>query len=132
MKAYVVDDQRAIVEMLQILLTELDVTTEGTTNPREAQSQILAHKPDLILLDLMMPDVDGVTLLGVLRQDPRTATIPVVLCTAAVLTPSQSRLFTEEGIGILSKPFDLEQLQSIVQAVRDHQEQPPDAAVAPS
>jgi hypothetical protein len=40
-----------------------------------------------------------------------------VLCTAAVLSPSQSRLFADRGIGILSKPFDMEQLRAIADAV---------------
>ena len=52
-----------------------------------------------------------------MQRDARTAPIPVVLCTAAVLSPSQSRLFADLGIGILSKPFDVEQLRALVNAV---------------
>ena len=121
MKAYVVDDQRAILEMLILLLADIGVQAEGTTAPRQAHAAIAAVQPHLILLDLMMPDLDGLTLLDELQHDPRTATIPVVLCSAAVLSPSQSRLFTDRGIGILSKPFDMEQLRAIVDAVGSRQ-----------
>jgi CheY-like chemotaxis protein len=116
-KAYVVDDQRAILEMLILLLTDMGVQAEGTTAPRHARDAIAMAQPHLILLDIMMPELDGLTLLDELQHDPRTAAIPVVLCTAAVLSPSQSRLFADRGIGILSKPFDLEQLRAIVDAV---------------
>jgi CheY-like chemotaxis protein len=120
-KAYVIDDQRAIVELLILLLSDMSVQAEGTTAPRQAHAAIVALQPHLILLDIMMPEIDGLTLLEELQRDPRTAAVPVVLCTAAVLSPSQSRLFADRGIGILSKPFDLEQLRAIVDAVGSRQ-----------
>jgi CheY-like chemotaxis protein len=120
-KAYVIDDQRAIVEMLILLLADLGVQADGTTSPHQAHEAIAAVQPHLILLDIMMPEFDGLALLDELQHDPRTAAIPVVLCTAAVLSPSQSRLFADRGIGILSKPFDLEQLRAIVDAVGSRQ-----------
>ena len=117
MKAYIVDDQLAIVEMLTLLLAELGVEASGTTRPAEAHAAIMAVQPDLVLLDIMMPALDGLTVLDQLQRDQRTSGIPVVLCTASVLSPSQSRLFADTGIGVLSKPFDLEQLRDIVNAV---------------
>jgi CheY-like chemotaxis protein len=117
MKAYVVDDQRAIVEMLTLLLGDMGVEAEGTTDPLVAHEAIATAHPDLVMLDVMMPGLDGLALLNQLQHDPRTEAIPVVLCTAAVLSPSQSRLFADQGIGILSKPFDVEQLQAIVEGV---------------
>src|SRR5579875_1059722 len=117
MKAYVVDDQRAIVEMLTLLLGDMGVDVEGTTDPLVAHEAIATAHPDLVMLDVMMPGLDGLTLLDQLQHDPRTTSIPVVLCTAAVLSPSQSRLFADQGIGLLSKPFDVEQLQAIVEGV---------------
>lgn len=118
MKAYVVDDQRAIVELLTILLGDMGVEAGGTTDPYQAHDAISALQPDLVLLDVMMPGKDGLALLDELQSDPRTAPITVVLCTAAVLNPSQSHLMADKGIGVLSKPFDTDQLQAIVDAVR--------------
>lgn len=118
MKAYIVDDQRAIVEMLTLLLSEMQVEAWGTNRSEQAREEIATGQPDLVLLDIMMPGLDGLTLLDQLQHDQRTSAIPVVLCTASVLSSSQSRLFTDSGIGILSKPFDIEQLQEIVAAVK--------------
>ena len=117
MKAYVVDDQLAILEILQLLLTELGVEPSGTTKSDQAYAAIAALQPGLVLLDIMMPAPDGLAVLDQLQRDPRTAHIPVVLCTASVLSPSQSRLFADSGIGVLSKPFDVEQLRDIVNQV---------------
>jgi len=117
-RAYVVDDQRAIVELLTLLLEEIGVEVTGTTDSTEARERIAAARPDIVFLDIMMPKIDGLTLLDELQRDPRTTSIPIVLCTASVLSPSQSRLFADTGIGVLSKPFDTEQLQAIVDAVR--------------
>ena len=118
MKAYIVDDQRAIVEMLTLMLADMGVQASGTTQAAQAREEIATAQPDLVLLDIMMPGLDGLAVLDELQRDRRTTTIPVVLCTASVLSPSQSRLFADTGIGVLSKPFDLEQLQDIVAAVR--------------
>jgi len=117
MTVYVVDDQLAIVEMLALLLSELGVEANGTTVSSEAHQAIAALQPDLVLLDLMMPAPDGLAVLDTLKNDPRTAHIPVVLCTASILSPSQSLLFSDKSIGVLSKPFDLEQLRDIVDEV---------------
>ena len=119
MKALVVDDQKAIVEMLTLLLSDLDIDAQGTTDPRQTIDIVIEQKPDLILLDIMMPQVDGLTVLDRLQRDERTAAVPVVLCTASVLTPAQSRVFAAKGIAVLSKPFDIEQLENIVNAIRD-------------
>ncbi len=117
MIAYVVDDQRAIVELLLLTLAELGVEGSGTTRSDEAHAAVAALQPDLVLLDIMMPAPDGLTVLDQLQRDPRTAHIPVVLCTASILSPSQSRLFADTGIGVLSKPFDMEQLRDIVTTI---------------
>jgi len=116
-KAYVVDDQRAIVELLMLLFGEIGVEAFGTTDSRHAQEAIAATQPDLVLLDIMMPDPDGLSLLALLKDDARTRDIPAVLCTASVITPSQSSLFADKSVGVLSKPFTIEQLEELVAAV---------------
>lgn len=118
-KAYVVDDQRAIVELLMLLFAEIGVEASGATNSKHAREAIAATQPDLVLLDIMMPDPDGLSLLALLKDDPRTSDIPAVLCTASVVTPSQSGLFADRSIGVLSKPFTITQLEELVAAVQE-------------
>ena len=118
MRAYVVDDQRAIVEMMMMLFNEIGVDASGTTNARLAHDAIAHTQPDLVVLDIMMPGLDGLALLDGLQRDERTVHIPIVLCTASILDSTQGRSLADRGIGVLAKPFDIEQLEDVVEAIR--------------
>lgn len=78
----------------------------SANNGIEAIASALAERPDAILLDVMMPGIDGPTTFKRLQEDPRTREIPVILLTAkAQLADRES--FAELGVaGVLSKPFD--------------------------
>ncbi|HWK89715.1 MAG TPA: response regulator, partial [Longimicrobium sp.] len=72
----------------------------------EAVAMAAAERPDAILMDVMMPEMDGPTAVRALRADPATADIPVVLLTAKTQAADRRR-FEELGVaGVLSKPFD--------------------------
>lgn len=76
-----------------------------------------AEKPDVILLDVMMPEMDGMTTLQHLRSNPATRSIPVILFTA---TPpaSDPKTFSELSIlGIISKPFDAAELVGLIRVL---------------
>jgi PAS domain S-box-containing protein len=76
------------------------------------------HSPDLVLLDLHLPDMTGMTVLQHLCADPGTASIPVVICSAEA-SPSQARDCLERGAaGYLTKPFNLAELYEIIEHVR--------------
>jgi CheY-like chemotaxis protein len=73
------------------------------------------HRPDVILLDLRLPDLDGTEVARGLKADPRTAAIPVVALTALRLEPSEEAWLTEAGFaGYLTKPFDADVLPELV------------------
>jgi CheY-like chemotaxis protein len=103
----VVDDDDAIREVAQAILElvagwEVRVASSG----QEAVQFCLADPPDAILLDVMMPAMDGPTTCAQLQVDARTRDIPVVLLTAKV-QPSERRRWEQLGIaGVLAKPFD--------------------------
>jgi CheY-like chemotaxis protein len=69
-----------------------------------------AFQPDAILLDVMMPDLDGLTVLRQLRANPKTQTIPVVLLTAKMQSVHQNEYAQLDITGVLAKPFDPLQL----------------------
>ncbi len=73
---------------------------------REGVQQARATQPDAILLDVMMPDMDGPATLAALRADPETRDIPVVFLTAKIQSAERTRLAELGPAGILSKPFD--------------------------
>lgn len=106
-RVLVVDDEPDIREIAQVSL-EL---TEGwevltATCGAEALQRAAEEQPEAILLDVMMPDMDGPTTFRHLREQPSTAGIPVVLLTAKVQAADR-RQFSDLGVaGVISKPFD--------------------------
>ena len=98
------DDIRAVVQLSLEMVAGWDVLT--ASSGCEALECAAAERPDAILLDVMMPDMDGPTTFLKLSQTPATRGIPVVLLTAKVQAADQRRL-SELGVaGVLAKPFD--------------------------
>lgn len=69
-------------------------------------AQVLAVGPDLILLDVMMPELDGLETLARLRADPRTAMIPVVFMTARMQPRDLEMYYARGALAVIAKPFD--------------------------
>ncbi|HEX2078365.1 MAG TPA: response regulator [Longimicrobium sp.] len=89
------------------LLTVLEregYRTLGAANGQEAVDLAREHLPDLILMDLAMPVMDGRTAMRRLRDDARTARIPIVVLTAMALSVDRDRLVAEGFDGLLVKP----------------------------
>ena len=78
----VVDDDRNAVDILNRLLTKEGFVVQCAHGGREALAQVEAHPIDVILLDVMMPDMDGFQVCEALRQNDRTRGIPIILLTA--------------------------------------------------
>lgn len=104
-RVFVVDDEPDVVELLQTILEsedmEVRVATEGTT----ALEQILADPPDILVLDLMMPDIDGFELLKLLRLDPNGAKIPVLILSARTGHQDQIESLQLGANAYICKPF---------------------------
>jgi CheY-like chemotaxis protein len=79
----VVDDHRDQCEALARLLRTAGLSTSCAVGGAAALDYLARRTPDLVLLDLMMPDIDGVEVLRHIRADPRTADVPVVVYSAA-------------------------------------------------
>jgi CheY-like chemotaxis protein len=102
-----IDDEELIREVAVMSLTAVGgftVTTAGSAE--EGLRLATAERPDAILLDVMMPGLDGPTMFARLRAEPTTADIPVVLLTAKARA-SDHQQWAEDGVaGIVVKPFD--------------------------
>ena len=113
----IVDDEDDIREVAQVsleLVGNYDVLTAA--NGRDGIERARTDQPDAILLDVMMPDMDGLTTLTELRNDPATHDIPVVFLTAKTQTLERAKLVQLGAAGILTKPFDPLKLASEVAA----------------
>jgi two-component system, OmpR family, alkaline phosphatase synthesis response regulator PhoP len=109
----IVDDEydiRAVAELALKAVGGWQVLTAASGN--EAISIAQAEHPHVILLDVMMPDMDGITTFNALQANPNTSTIPVILLTAKVQASDQRR-FAELGVrAIITKPFKAMKLPS--------------------
>jgi DNA-binding response OmpR family regulator len=114
-KILVVDDDAELVELLCFNLKQAGFAVGTASNGVEALKKARSISPDLILLDLMMPELDGLAVLEILRRHVTTATIPIVILTA--LSGELGRL---AGLGsgaddYVTKPFSLRSLISRVE-----------------
>ena len=101
-----VGDEPPILRLLRPTLHTNDVAVVTAADGDGAVAAVEQHHPDLILLDVMMPDMDGPSTFQQLRSDPGTSSIPVVLLTAKV-QGADHRRFAELNVdGVLAKPFD--------------------------
>lgn len=102
----IIDDEHDIRAVAQLTLEavggwDVSVAVSGA----EGLAKAADEQPDVILLDVMMPDIDGIETFRALQANPATRSIPVILMTAKV-QPAEQRRFAELGVaGIIPKPF---------------------------
>ncbi len=100
-----VDDERDVTRLVEFHLHRAGYDVMTAANGREALEAVLARRPTLILLDLMLPDIDGFGVCEILRRQPETATIPIILLTAWA-TPDARDVGLDLGaLDYLTKPF---------------------------
>lgn len=103
----VIDDDDHIREVAQVSLEAVAGWRVSTAaSGREGIELARAAQPDVIVLDVMMPDMDGPTTLACLRADAATRDVPVVFFTAKVHAFDRARLDALGSAGIVAKPFD--------------------------
>jgi two-component system alkaline phosphatase synthesis response regulator PhoP len=113
----ILDDEADFVQLLRYRLQQAGYEVEYATRGMEALNKARLAAPDLIIVDLWLPDLDGLTVCEILRRQPSTRATPVILVTAADAEVTQ---FAAETAGVrlvLNKPLDLEQFGSAVKAL---------------
>ena len=104
-KILIVDDDKNIRNILEIALEE-EWTVVAASSGEEAVELATNEQPELILLDRMMPGMDGLSTLRELRSREATRSVPVIFLTARVQTQDLEDYSGEGVLGLLSKPFD--------------------------
>ncbi len=108
----VVDDEVDIRHWLSVELTRQGCLVTEAQNGEECLAAVAAHPPDLILLDLNMPQMDGWTVIRRLKEKPQTAGIPIIVLTASAVDPEREKV-QMLGMGVkqfLTKPVSVEML----------------------
>ncbi len=109
-KILVVDDEEQNVKLLRTILNAEGYDTESAANGKEAVEKSRSYLPDLILLDIMMPVMNGFDACKALKEDPDTTTIPVVMITALADKESKLKGLSLSANDFITKPFDRNEL----------------------
>jgi CheY-like chemotaxis protein len=118
-KVLIVDDDRLILEMLTFGLKRADMETQTANNGVEALQIAWDFQPDIIIMDIMMPMIDGMEAASILKNHPRTGKIPIIFISGKGTPPDSTRSLAEAYV---QKPFRLEDLVSRIQVVLNERE----------
>lgn len=126
----IVDDDKAICELMTRTLNKAGFATQKVHNGRMAITMMRQDRPDLVILDWHLPDIDGPQIVRVMRETPSLKTTPVMFLTARKIIGSV------EGIGLgitdyITKPFDADEVvASCIRSLKEHGAQPQSQALS--
>jgi CheY-like chemotaxis protein len=109
--ALVVDDTRIAATTIAQALTLLGYRAQVAYSPRVAIESIFKRVPDVILLDINMPGIDGVEVCRYLRRDPRTEKVPIVAMSSEAQEETVDRVYEAGANVFLAKPIDIDILE---------------------
>ena len=116
-----VDDEPGLREAVQAYLEESGFTVQTANNGNEGWEMVQRFTPDLVISDVMMPQVDGYQLLKKLREDVRFQALPVIFLTARGMTSDRISGYDAGCDAYLPKPFDPDELVSIIKSILTRQ-----------
>ena len=111
-KVLVVDDDPDLATICSLVLESEGYDTDVATNGIEAYHTLASDDVDVVLLDVMMPSLDGITMCNMVKDDPRTCDVPVILMSASDVLCEKAKQSCADAV--LAKPFDIEDLLATV------------------
>ncbi|MBK8477364.1 MAG: response regulator transcription factor [Opitutaceae bacterium] len=113
----IVDDEPDVTELVGYQLRAKGFAVEALNDPTQSIAKIRAYQPDLVILDVMMPDIGGIQICRMLRADPKTKAIPVIFLTAKAEEADRVLGLEVGGDDYICKPFSLKELILRVQGL---------------
>jgi two-component system, cell cycle response regulator DivK len=110
----VVEDNQKNMKLVRDVLEASGFRTLEAPTGEQGVELAIEHRPDLVLMDVQLPDIDGVEALRRMRRDERTATVPVLAFTAQAMHGDRERFLAAGFDGYLPKPVDIAELVSTV------------------
>jgi two-component system, cell cycle response regulator DivK len=104
----VVEDNEQNLELVEFLLEESGATVRKARDASETWEQLALGVPDLILMDMQLPEADGLTLVNQIRRDPALAEVPVIALTAHAMRGDRERFIAGGCDGYISKPINVD------------------------
>lgn len=116
----IVEDEESLLKLESILLTSRGYHVRGVTDGAAALKEIVENPPDLVLLDIMMPGIDGFEVCRRIKEDPLTSGIPVVMLTAKKSSMDQSRGMQVGADAYITKPFKSVKIMEVIEGLLKH------------
>lgn len=110
----IVEDEESLLKLESILLTSRGYQVRGVTDGVAALKEISENRPDLVLLDIMMPGIDGFEVCRRIKEDPSTRGIPVVMLTAKKSSMDQARGAQVGADAYITKPFKSVKIMEVI------------------
>ena len=114
-RVLVVEDNMDTYELVHFILEKSGFETFLAMNGRDGVNAALKQKPDLIIMDMSMPEMDGWTATGLIKKDEETADIPLIALTAHALPGDRQRAMDAGCDEYITKPMDLDELVETIQ-----------------
>lgn len=125
----VIDDEPDVIEVVSVALEKGGHTILTAPDGQTGLMLTLTRQPDLVILDVMMPGIDGFEVLRRMKSEPRMANTPVLMLTARTDYSSKARAWEEYAQNYLTKPFDVDELAEAVNSMLEERSQLQQAAV---
>ena len=116
----IVDDEADFIELVKFRLSDLSCDFLVANDGVQALSQARQFKPDLILLDILLPDLDGLSVCEILKRQPATKKIPIIFM-SALSSDVTKRTAAMQAEDFFTKPLDLERLVNRVRNLLSHE-----------
>jgi CheY-like chemotaxis protein len=113
----VVEDNPMNIELFKDLLEAQGYEVYEATNATEALDQVKSNKFDLILMDIQLPGMDGLTATKIIKEDPRNKGIPIVALTAYAMTGDEEKVREAGCDGYITKPIDIKEFPKMVAGI---------------
>ena len=130
-KILAVDDEKSIIRLIEVNLMREGYQVVTTGDGREALEKVAVEQPDLVVLDVMMPYLDGFEVLHELKKDPDTRDIPVIMLTAKAQDADVFNGIRSGADCYLIKPFNPKELNTFIKRIFDSFENDPDGGRQP-
>jgi DNA-binding response OmpR family regulator len=111
----VVEDEESLLMLERILLSSKGYKVTGVTDGKAALEEIQANRPDLILLDIMLPVMDGFEVCKLIKENPETSHIPVVMLTAKKSSQDVARGMEVGADAYITKPFKSAKVVEVIE-----------------
>ncbi|HLA42017.1 MAG TPA: response regulator, partial [Aggregatilineales bacterium] len=122
----IVDDEEDTLKLLKMIVELSGMVAYTTLNSLDALTMAKVEQPDVVLLDIMMPKLDGFQLCKMLRADPITRNLPVIFVTAYSALDLEDRRKSSGGDMVLPKPVGMDQLIESIETVQSMERMIPD------